>query len=382
MEAVGQLTGGIAHDFNNLLQVIIGNLQLMRGVIDSPDKVLARLEVADASARKARALTQQLLAFSRKQALENRIANIGRVVGELQEILQHTLGNEHKLEVDIGLELPNIDIDTVQLELALINIVANARDAMGGKGGTITIQAEVPDAERLTKYHDAPNGEFIELRVRDTGTGMEPEVLEHVTEPFFTTKEVGKGTGLGMAQVYGFIKQSNGHLHIESELGKGTSICLLFKQSDCQSPPEDHDRVQQHVAKEDDDRSDLTVLVVDDTAAVRQLAIDILEQEGYHTLAADNAESALKLLQEHGDSINLIFSDIIMPGGMTGIDLAQHVREHYMDMPILLTTGYAETTHGKAASSIEFETILKPFMPDDLIARVRQLLYRKGDHHT
>lgn len=363
MEAIGQLTGGIAHDFNNLLQVIIGNLQMARTVTEQPDKLNRYHEAVMQAAQKARVLTQQLLAFSRKQPLEARVVNLNRVVSELNDLLSRTLGSFIEIELDLDPDLANARIDTVQLEMALINILANARDAMP-EGGRVVIR---------TANRSGPEGDQVELSVSDTGEGMPPEVLSRITEPFFTTKEVGKGTGLGLAQVYGFVKQSDGGFEVESAPGQGTAVHLYFPMvsgADDKAPAPE--RASQTRGKGE------RVLLVEDNREVRELACAILEADGYEVVARENASAALDYLKGP-DGVDLLFTDIVMPGKMNGVALAKEARQLFSDLPILITTGFADDVHGHT-NAREFETIYKPYMPDELSTRVRGVLNRKDDH--
>lgn len=363
MEAIGQLTGGIAHDFNNLLQVIIGNLQMARTVTEQPDKLNRYHEAVMQAAQKARVLTQQLLAFSRKQPLEARVVNLNRVVSDLNDLLSRTLGSFIEIALDLDPDLANARIDTVQLEMALINILANARDAMP-EGGRVTIR---------TANRSGPEGEQVELSVSDTGEGMPPEVLSRITEPFFTTKEVGKGTGLGLAQVYGFVKQSDGGFEVESTPGQGTTVHLYFPMvlgADDKAPAPERTSPTRGKGER--------VLLVEDNREVRELACAILEADGYKVVARENASAALDYLKGP-DGVDLLFTDIVMPGKMNGVALAKEARQLFSDLPILITTGFADDVHGHT-NAREFETIYKPYMPDELSTRVRGVLNRKDDH--
>ncbi len=375
MEAIGQLTGGIAHDFNNLLQVIIGNLQLARTVVDRPEKLSRYHDGVMNAAEKAKSLTQQLLAFSRKQPLEARIVNLNRVISELRDLLSKTLGSHIEIELNLASDLANAQIDIIQLEMALINILANARDAMPN-GGRVTISTS-----NITVIQGGPGGHkgnYVQLSVHDSGEGMSPDVLTHITEPFFTTKEVGKGTGLGLAQVYGFVKQSDGGFGVDSELGKGTTIRLTFPVVDGaadireERPRDDGARGQGKGEK---------VLLVEDNKEVRELATTVLEQEGYVVVEAGNASEALQVLDGHPERFDMLFTDIIMPGHMNGVALAKEVKRKVPDIAVLITTGFADDVHGHT-NSAAFETIYKPYMPDELTRKIRSVLNRKLDHRS
>lgn len=365
MEAIGQLTGGIAHDFNNLLQVIIGNLQMARTVTEQPDKLNRHHEAVMQAAQKARVLTQQLLAFSRKQPLEARIVNLNRVVADLKDLLSRTLGTFVEIELDLKPGLSNARIDTVQLEMALINILANARDAMPD-GGRVTIR---------TSHRSTPEGERVALSVTDTGEGMSPDVLSRITEPFFTTKEVGKGTGLGLAQVYGFVKQSDGGFAVDSAPGEGTTIHLCFPAV---SAPDE--RAEAADGTSPARGKGETVLLVEDNREVRELACAILEADGYTVVSRENAAAAVDYLKGP-DGVDILFTDIVMPGKMNGVALAKEARRLHSDLPVLITTGFADDVHGHT-NAREFETIYKPYLPDELSARVRGVLNRKLDHRN
>ncbi|MBW8734602.1 MAG: response regulator, partial [Asticcacaulis sp.] len=376
MEAIGQLTGGIAHDFNNLLQVIIGNVQMARSVIDKPDKLPRYLDSVLQGAQKAKTLTQQLLAFSRKQPLEARIVNLNRVIVELRDLLSKTLGSHVEIELDLAPDVANAQIDVIQLEMAMINILANARDAMPN-GGRVTIVTRNVSTSENEAGGTCP-GDYVELAICDSGEGMSPEVLAHITEPFFTTKEVGKGTGLGLAQVYGFVKQSDGGFKVESAPGKGTTIRLTFPASGSAveaRAPAVVDEASRPQGKGE------RILVVEDNKEVRELACAVLEQEGYAVKAAGNAVEALKQLDDELDGVDMLFTDIIMPGSVNGVALAKDVRKLNPDMAILITTGFADDVHGHT-NSAEFETIYKPYMPDELARKVRNVLNRKLNHRS
>ncbi|ESQ79429.1 histidine kinase famiy protein [Asticcacaulis sp. YBE204] len=380
MEAIGQLTGGIAHDFNNLLQVIIGNMQLARSVIDKPDKIVRYNDAVVTAAEKAKALTQQLLAFSRKQPLEARVVNLNRVLTELRDLLSKTLGSHIEIDLDLARDLANADIDIIQLEMAVINVLANARDAMpeGGKVTVSTRNLRLDTAHRDDRFGGLKPGTYVSLAIKDTGTGMPPEVLARITEPFFTTKGVGKGTGLGLAQVYGFVNQSEGGFAVDTEAGQGTTIIMTF--------PATTDALYQEVPPV---RVEMAgpqgkgeqILIVEDNKEVRELACAILEQEGYTIFEAVNAQDGLDKLATTASNVDMVFTDIVMPGQMSGVALAKSVRKSRPNMAILITTGFAEDVHGHT-NSTEFETIYKPYMPDELAAKVRSVLNRKMDHRA
>ena len=374
MESLGQLTGGIAHDFNNLLQVISGHTEVMLALIDHPDIDVGRLRrageaVRDAAERAAK-LTHQLLAFSRKQRLEGRLLNINGLVQNMGEMAERTLGEQVVLRVAPAEDLWTTRIDPTQAEVALLNVLINARDAMPD-GGTVTVKTEnlLIEDEDTALYKTVPPGAYVVVSVTDTGTGMPPEILARVMEPFFTTKGEGKGTGLGLALVYGFAKQSGGSVKIYSEVGHGTTVRLLFPASD--QKIEEERKITQRAA---DRHGTEAVLVVDDRPDVAATAGTILEDFGYKVIVADGPRAALEVLDGEG-RIDLLFTDLIMPGGMNGVMLARAARERQPRIKILLTTGYAEASLERTdAGGTEFEIINKPYKRMELARRVRRVL--------
>jgi len=380
MEAVGQLTGGIAHDFNNLLTVIQGFTDVLLNQLDrsgglNPDRARRSLRAVMEAADRGAELTQQLLAFSRRQKLSGRVTNIDDLVRTLLPMLKRTIG-----DAAISIKIKpcgnhcNARIDPVQAEAAIVGIVMNARDAMP-RGGTITLSAEHVTLDGSDpRYGDKLSGTFIALSIADTGTGMSEEVRARVTEPFFTTKDQGKGTGLGLSMVYGFMKQSDGALHIESHERAGTTVRLLFPAASAVAEP-----IRRQRPRSDSDmRGDETVLIVEDQRDVGDLAEAILKDSGYTTLRAGNGAEAIAVLESDA-TIDLLFSDLIMPGGMNGVMVAREGRRLRPQMKVLLTTGYAEASIERVdARGTEFDLIGKPYRRTDLATRVRQVL----DGHT
>jgi PAS domain S-box-containing protein len=374
MESLGQLTGGIAHDFNNLLQVISGHNEVMLALVDHPDIDIGRLRrageaVRDASERAAK-LTHQLLAFSRKQRLEGRLLNLNGLVHSMSEMAERTLGDHITLRQDLLTDLWNTRIDPTQAEVALLNVMLNARDAMPD-GGTVTVKTEnlLVEDEDAALFKTVGPGAYVVVSVTDTGSGMPPEILHRVMEPFFTTKGEGKGTGLGLAMVYGFAKQSGGSVKIYSEVGHGTTVRLLFPASD--QKIEEERKASQRAA---DRHGTETVLVVDDRADVAETAGIILEDFGYKVLVADGPRAALEILDGER-RIDLLFTDLIMPGGMNGVMLARAARERQPRIKVLLTTGYAEASLERTdAGGTEFEIINKPYKRLELARRVRRVI--------
>ncbi|MDJ0278839.1 histidine kinase famiy protein [Sphingomonas sp. 2R-10] len=378
MEAVGRLSGGIAHDFNNLLTVIQGFADVLLTQIErsaerpvDPARARRSLRAVMDAAERGAELTQQMLAFSRQQKLSGRVTNVDDLVRTLLPMMRRTIGASG-IAIDVKQCGPdcNARIDPVQAETAILGIVMNARDAMPD-GGTLTIASE---RRRLDggdpRFGARLSGDFIALSITDTGVGMAEDVRARVTEPFFTTKDQGKGTGLGLSMVYGFMKQSGGALHVESRVGRGTTVHLLFPAADARPEPIHRHRRQ----PESGSRGNETVLVVEDQPDVGDLAEAILKDFGYTILRAANAPEALGIIERDG-AIDLLFTDLIMPGGMNGVMLARAARRLRPAMKILLTTGYAEASIERVdARGTEFDLIGKPYKRADLAARVRQVI--------
>ena len=375
MEAVGQLTGGVAHDFNNLLTVIQGfgdvilNNMEKSGEFDRQRAIRSMRAILQAAERGA-TLTQQLLAFSRKQKLQGRIVNIIDMVDQLRPLIERTAGGRVNVRIVHQEPTCNARIDPTQAELAIINILLNARDAMpDGGNATIEIRNRSLDPGDKGLGELAP-GSYVMVAITDEGEGMSPEVLRRVTEPFFTTKDQGKGTGLGLSMVYGFMKQSGGALRLYSEEGHGTTVRMLFPCETAKAEPTG----SQPPRHFDDKRGNETVLVVEDQVDVGDYAETVLAEFGYTVLRAGNANEALQLL-DGADRVDLLFSDLIMPGGMNGVMLAREVKRRRPRMRVLLTTGYAESSIERVdARGAEFELIQKPYKRTELAIKVRQVI--------
>ena len=378
MEAVGQLTGGIAHDFNNLLTVVQGFSDALLNQLDrsderplDPDRARRSLRAVLDAAERGAELTQQLLAFSRRQKLSGRVTNIDDLVRTLLPMLERTIGDAAiTIEIEPCGAHCNARIDAAQAEAAVIGIVMNARDAMPD-GGTIILSASHVTLDGSDpRYGEKLKGNFVALSIADTGTGMTEDVRHRVTEPFFTTKDQGKGTGLGLSMVYGFMKQSDGALHIESQEGAGTTVRLLFPAVSSVAEP----IRQQGPSGDSDLRGDETVLIVEDQRDVGDLAETILKDLGYAVLRASNGVDAITLLESDA-TIDLLFTDLIMPGGINGVTVARAGRQLRPGLKVLLTTGYAEASIERVdARGTEFELIGKPYKRADLATRVRHVL--------
>ena len=370
MEAIGQLTGGIAHDFNNLLTGIIGSLDLVRRrmATNSRDDIPRLMDAASAAALRASALTHRLLAFGRRQPLDTRPNDVNRVITSVEDLLQRTLGERIELVCKLSGDLWAASTDANQLESALLNLAINARDAMP-VGGRLTIETTNVqlDKTNTSLLEDVQPGDYVTVSVADTGIGMTPEVLEKAIDPFFTTKPVGEGTGLGLSVIYGFIKQSGGHLRIYSEVGQGTTVSLYLSRAH-QTAVE-----LKPVAVATPRGHGQTMLVVEDDATVRSVMSDALKELGYSVLTATDARSAIPLLQSE-QPIELLISDVILPH-VNGRKLAEIGRTSRPTLKVLFVTGYAENAMVRADFLDEgMDMLTKPFALDTLAARVHAML--------
>ncbi len=359
IEAIGQLTGGVAHDFNNLLMVIAGGLEMLEHQTD-PVRRRRLMDGMHQAAQRGAALTRQLLAFSRRAALKPEAIDLRTQIGGMRELLDRTLRGDVHVELRLDDDLWPVAVDPGELELVILNLAVNARDAMPN-GGTIEIRAEnVPDLRS-----GALAGEFVRLAIIDQGVGMSDEVKAHVFEPFYTTKDIGRGSGLGLAQVHGFAVQSGGTVEITSELGRGTTVALFLPRTNETPASEGRHLVDFHVEPRRPVHRG-SVLVVEDDDEVAALVTEMLQQLGYEVTRAASAAAALGALS-NGRAVDLVFSDIMMPGGMNGIDLVRELRRRRGDLPVLLTSGYAEAA--KASAAAEGVRVLpKPYRLDELAA--------------
>jgi len=366
MEALGQLTGSIAHDFNNLLMIVSGHAQLLRRRLTDP-KHLQALEAMHSAANRGESLTRQLLAFSRRQPLNPVVVDLRERIEAVHEMLTGSLRGNVELKRELPAQVWPVEIDVAELELALVNIAVNARDAMPG-GGTITLSARNVTLRKSDEV-DGLEGDFVALAIADTGVGIAPDILPKVFEPFFTTKALGKGTGLGLAQVYGFSHQSGGTVVATSAVGSGTTITIyLPRKPGAQLPAAEQPSVQPGATGQG------TILVVEDNAEVADVTASLVEQLGYRTVRAENATEALNRLQR-GDKIHLVFSDVVMPGGMNGIALAQEIANRYPHIPVLLTSGYSDVVQ---ATESKRAILRKPFQLPALEKSIREALERAG----
>ncbi|HEY4365787.1 MAG TPA: response regulator [Steroidobacteraceae bacterium] len=371
MEAIGQLTGGVAHDFNNLLTVILGNLETVSRHLPAEDGRLRRaVENANRGAQRATTLTQQLLAFSRRQPLNPKPTDINRLVSGSSELMRRTLGENVVIETVLGGGLWRVDVDAHQLESALLNLAVNSRDAMP-EGGKLTIETANAylDEAYANRFVEIQQGQYVVICVSDTGVGMSAEVLSKAFDPFFTTKPIGEGTGLGLSQVYGFVKQSGGHVRLYSESGQGTTVRIYLPRLLGEEVEVEHDTV----AVVPQGQSSETVLVVEDDEDVRAYSTQSLRELGYTVLEATDAASALRALERHPE-VELLFTDVGLPG-LNGRELVDRAKRKRPRLKVLFTTGYARNAivhQGRLDSGVELLT--KPFSRAQLAARVRDVI--------
>jgi PAS domain S-box-containing protein len=376
MEAVGQLTGGVAHDFNNILQVIVGNLELIRRLAPADAKQLRRAaDKALNGAKQATSLTQRLLAFSRRQPLDPKLVDVNSLVGGMSELLSRSLGETIAVESVRGAGLWKVEVDPNALESAILNLAVNARDAMpqGGRLTIETVNAYIDEAYAAAHAEVRP-GQYVAISLSDTGTGMDRETISRAFEPFFTTKPIGKGTGLGLSQVYGFVKQSGGHVKIYSELHEGTTVKIYLprvERTDYALPLAESTELLKGAPGE-------TILVVEDDESVRGYTVAALRELGYLVVEAVDGPSAVHLLEtgsEKQTKIDMLFTDVVLPGGLTGAQVATRARELYPAIKVLFTTGYARNAifhHGRLDKGVQLLT--KPFSFNDLAAKIRDVL--------
>jgi CheY-like chemotaxis protein len=366
MEAIGQLTGGVAQDFNNLLTAIIGNLEMLATVLPAGDPGRRYAEGALRAASRGSRLTEHLLAFSRRQEIRPETVSVNDLLRENLMLSQKTVGDGIEIALELQDEVWSCRIDPAQFGAAILNLAANARDAMSRSGSLIFRTENVTTAENTV---DQPAGDYVALSVADTGCGMAADVVERAFEPFYTTKEVGKGTGLGLSQVYGFAKQSGGDARIESKVGKGTTVRIYLPRADGQAAAV----AIFHEGFQKTPPAAATILIVEDDPDVREMIVGILSDLGHQTLVATNGPEALAILnRDH--SIDLLFTDIVMPAGMSGTDLARQASRLRPDLKILLSSGYAREANQWRSARVEFPFIAKPYRPATLGKKLEEVL--------
>lgn len=370
LEAVGQLTGGVAHDFNNLLTIIMGNTEVLQDELADDNPLRPFADMSAAAADRAAELTNRLLAFSRRQTLHPRVMDLNAVIEGVEDMLRRTLGEDLDIEIMLADTLWQTEIDNTQLDAALLNLAINSRDAMA-EGGCLTIEtANVSlDDDYTSTEPGLKSGDYVVIAVSDTGHGISKDFIERVFEPFFTTKAVGKGTGLGLSMVHGFVKQSDGHIRIYSEPNEGTTIKLYFPRFLGDGVAQD-DKVESKA----DLRGQETILVVEDDALILQQLTVQLMGLGYEVVTASAGKPALDILRDRPD-IDLLFTDVILPGGMNGRQIADSAQAFRPGLKILYTTGYSENAivhHGRLDRGVDL--LSKPYRKSELASKVRNVL--------
>jgi len=377
MEAMGQLTGGVAHDFNNLLTVIVGNLDMIARYADDPERVRRLTAAAQRAASRGGKLTHQLLVFARRQLLRPETVNANRLLLDFEGLIRRAVGETITLDLELYPALDPVRIDPMQFEAAMLNLVINARDAMLG-GGHILVQTgnRVLGPDAVAAEPETRPGTYAVITVKDTGAGIPAALLDKVFEPFFTTKDVGKGSGLGLSQVYGFVKESGGHVRIDSAEGAGTTVELWLPRSAERPAAEPVEAVVSHMPLRAATGAEV-VLVVEDDEEVGALASESLRELGYQTLVAHDAAEALTLLGESDRRIDILFSDIVMPGGMNGVQLAIEARRTRPALKVLLTSGYTADALSDEHGVIDVagtSLLRKPYRAEDLAAQLSVVL--------
>jgi hypothetical protein len=375
LESIGRLAGGVAHDFNNLLTVINGYAAQILAELPKGSVVAERVGEISGAGQRAAALTQQLLAFSRRQVVQPRVLNLNHVINDMEQMLRRLIGEDVELIVLRSKDLRNIRADAGQMQQVVMNLAINARDAMP-RGGTLILETrdEVLGEEYRSSHPEVRPGRYVVLNVTDNGTGMAPEVQKRIFEPFFTTKPPGSGTGLGLATVHGMVRQSEGWIWVYSEPGAGTTFKIYL-------PATDETVAAAPAAAQYDLRGTETILLVEDQNDVRQLAVTILERYGYRVLSAATGEEALALAHDFRGTIHLLLTDVVMPG-MNGNDLAKQLLPQRM-LHVLFMSGYAETAieHRRILQAGQ-DYIQKPFTPESLAKKVQTALQRLTDDRT
>lgn len=389
MEAVGQLTGGIAHDFNNLLMVVMGNLQLVEQLVKGDERALKRIRAAIEASEKGSDLTRRMLAFSRQQTLQNKELEVNTLLVKMQDLLQQAVSATVDLKIIPTADLWPVKADQTMLETAILNLTINARDAMAPKGGSLIIESQNRSLDEVyaKANEEVTPGDYVEISVTDTGTGIAPENIEKVFQPFFTTKGPEAGSGLGLSMIYGFVKQSGGHVKIYSEVGHGTSVKLYLPRLKTTSKIDVIKRpaeLQEHLLRElgatvaepisNAPTRKLKVLVVEDNNSVREVAAAMIDEMGFETLTATNGHEGLQMIDDHRD-IDLVLSDVIMAGGMNGPELAAKAIKLRPDLKILFMSGYAPGSVRQMQDLPDtIELVNKPFTRNDLTEKVKKAL--------
>ena len=379
MEAVGRLSGGIAHDFNNILGVIIGYSELLREQLEAKDPLVSCVDEILAAGRRGASLIRQLLAFSRQQVLEPKIIDLNAIVSDTEKMLRRLIGEDIELETVLDPGLAKIKADQTQIEQVILNLCVNARDAMpdGGKLIIHTENTEMTEADIRRYSYPVKPGPYVLLTVSDTGIGMNAETQARVFEPFFTTKEKGKGTGMGLATVYGIVKQSDGYIEVHSEPGAGTFFKIYLPQATGTAEISEGDKKLTVPLRE---QGHETILVVEDESALRKLTVNVLPTLGYTVLAAANGKEAVELSQQYPDTIHLLLTDVVMPG-MNGRALAEQLALTRPNMQVLYMSGHTGQGVGQGVLAPGSNFIPKPFTREKLADKIRQLLRSDSTSH-
>jgi signal transduction histidine kinase len=379
MEAVGQLTSGVAHDFNNLLTIVLGNTRLMQKRLQSGEDISGLMEdfekkviAIETAAKKGAELVKRLMVFTRQRPVQMEVIDINGRVQEINELLKRTLGERISVKTIVSDGIWPVQVDVGQFENALINMAVNARDAMPD-GGSLTLETQNVnvDDEYVFRHPDMSAGPYVMIAISDTGTGMPPEVAKRIFEPFYTTKKAGEGTGLGLSMVYGMLKQCGGYIHVYSEMGHGTVFRIYLPKvvdKEGSLPAGTTPQVPQ---------GSETILVVDDDEKIRNVGAIMLERLGYRTLQAANGRTALEILKHEHKNISLLFTDVMMPDGMNGMQLMEKAREYFPQIKVLFTSGYTENTMPNYGIIAGQELIGKPYRKEDLAKKVRKILDSK-----
>jgi CheY-like chemotaxis protein len=377
MESIGQLTGGIAHDFNNMLTVITGTIDILADAVADQPQYAAIVKLISQAADRGAALTGHLLAFARKQPLQPHQTNANALLADLKNLLQPTLGEQIEIELVVEDDIWMIFVDRGQLGSALVNLAVNARDAMPD-GGKLTLETcnVVLDQNFADRVGEIKPGNYVMIAVSDTGIGISEAIRDKVFDPFFTTKEVGKGTGLGLSMVYGFIKQSGGHVTIYSDVGRGTTIRIYLPQATAEAEVE----WISPAPTESGDGGNETILIVEDDAMLRSYVTTQLKSLGYRTLTAANAAEALAI-SDDGAVFDLLFTDITMPGRMNGRQLAVEMAKRRSALKILFTSGYSENATGVDRLDSEILLLAKPYRKSELARMIRLALTSEDPMH-
>jgi signal transduction histidine kinase/ActR/RegA family two-component response regulator len=369
MEAIGQLTGGLAHDFNNILMIVMGNISILRDSHDQDESIQELANEALIASQRGAELTRSLLAFARQQPLQPKNVDVNEIVSNIAKLLTRILGQSIEISLDLGDNIATVMVDPVQLETTLTNLATNARDAMP-KGGTLSIATANRhlDADYAETHAEVNVGDYAMIQVSDSGSGMPPEVVQRIFEPFFTTKGRGHGTGLGLSMVYGFIKQSGGHINAYSEVGVGTTFRLYLPavsgtEPNLQLTPRDE------LVRGNGER----ILVVEDDPGIRRVVVRLLKDLGYAVLEAQDGSTALKML-ESGTVVDLVFTDIVMAGRVDGLDLAEVVRQLWPSTSVLVTSGFPGENMENSLLANGLRLLSKPYLKSELARAVNEAL--------